>query len=62
MCCGSKPDGYPEDRFRWPDQVAAASELLTSAFKVAYAIATSPVERKNAMTAIIAAWIRKFHR
>jgi biotin operon repressor len=45
-----KRDEYTKDRFDWLDQVAADSDLPASAFKVAYAIATSLWRQKGTVT------------
>jgi hypothetical protein len=45
-----KRDDYTKDRFDWLDQVAADPELPASAFKVAFAIATSLWRQKGTVT------------
>jgi hypothetical protein len=48
----TKRDDYTRDRFRWLDQVAADRDLPASAFKVAYAIATSLWRGKGTVTLV----------
>jgi hypothetical protein len=48
----SKPDDYTLDRFLWLDQVAADPGMPASAFKVAYAIATSLWRSKGTVTLV----------
>jgi hypothetical protein len=45
-------DTFTKDRFEWLDQVAADPELPASAFKVAYAIATSLWRNKGTVTLV----------
>ena len=47
-----KRDDYTKDRFGWLDQVAADRDLPASAFKVAYAIATSLWRNKGTVTLV----------
>ena len=48
----SERDEYSYNRFAWWDQVAADPELPASAFKVAYAIATSLWRSKGTVTLV----------
>jgi hypothetical protein len=48
----NKRDEYTKDRFDWFDQVAADPDLPASAFKVAYAIATSLWRQKGTVTLV----------
>jgi hypothetical protein len=47
-----KRDDYTKDRFDWFDQVVADPKLPASAFKVAYAIATSLWRTKGTVTLV----------